>query len=136
MFSSNQIFRISGRFEDLPLALHFAMDMSNDIQSNAVFQITEDGTYCIGWRPKDKLPQGWHSYQFDFDADIVSKIIIQHLTKTIATMEDPYRYADGSSYKGFLMENIDNVFSDEWEGIKKPFYGIVSIKPFFNYYSK
>ena len=35
-----------------------------------------------------------------------------------------------------VMKNIPETFSDEKNGIKRPFYGIVSFEPFTNFYSK
>ena len=63
-----------------------------------------------------------------------SEIVKQFLEKQ--DCEDPYAWADGSSEKGFLMKVIPGVFSDEEDGIKKPFYGIVSIEPYMNFYAK
>lgn len=140
MFSSNQEFRISGDFTLLKQALRFALEYSG--QRNFCFQRTED-SYCIGWMTMnsngDHEPQkGWNKYQFDFDYDIVAKIVEQELRKIAKEMnvEDPFMYADGGSSLGFIIENIPGLFSDEWHGIKNPFYGIITIKPFYNYYAK
>lgn len=134
MFSSNQVCEISGDFNQLEIAIRFALNMYGfpNSPNDVSYQITEDGKYCLGWFcDEDK---GWRRYDFDFDAHIVSEIIIQHLKKQ--NIEDPYEYADGSSYKGFLMKAIPSTFSDEFEGIKAPFYGIVSIEPYINYCAK
>ena len=34
------------------------------------------------------------------------------------------------------MQNIVETMGDEWNGIKKPFYGIVEFSPFTCFYSK
>ena len=49
---------------------------------------------------------------------------------------EPYEYFDGGTNEGFLMKNIPETFSDEQDGIKNPFYGIISFEPFTNFYSK
>ena len=140
MFSSNQEFKISGDFSQLKHALRFALEYSET--RNFCFQRTGD-SYCIGWMTKNSKGEyepekGWNKYQFDFDYDIVAKIVEQEIRKiaTETKVEDPFSYADGSSSLGFIIENIRNLFSDEWHGIKNPFYGIITIKPFYNYYAK
>lgn len=135
MFSSNQIFKVSGDMSQLKMALGFAIDFDESSHKDLVFQTTKDGKYCIGWKPKNELPKGWQKFQFDFDTDIVGKIIAQYLHKHRES-DSPYEYFDGSTDIGFVMENIPDDFSDEYEGIKNPFYGIVSFKPFMNFYAK
>lgn len=135
MFSSNQILEISGEFKQLRRVLDFAIDYYQTQEKDLVFQITEDGKYCIGWKPDDGPTKGWENFQFDYDSEIVSKIIIQFLEKQ-KHKDSPYEYFDGCTDKGFLMKNIPETFSDEYEGIKNPFYGIVSFETFTNFYSK
>lgn len=140
MFSSNQTLKISGVFTQLKHALQFALEHSG--YRYFCFQRTSD-SYCIGWmtmntKGEHVAEKGWTKFQFDFDYDIVAKIVEQELRKiaTETKMENPYDYADGSSNLGFIIENILPLFSDECRGIKKPFYGIISIKPYYNYYAK
>ena len=127
MFSSNQVFEISGEFEQLRDALNFAIDYYEVQEKDLVFQITENGKYCIGWKPDDYSIEGWENFQFDYDSEIVAKIIIQFLQK---------QKCKESPYGGFLMKAIPETFSEEENGIKDPFYGIISFEPFVNYYSK
>jgi hypothetical protein len=89
--------------------------------------VTEDGKYCIGWGGKD----GWKEFPFEFDIDIMSQIIVKHLTKQ--KVEDGK--LDGNYSAGFLMKIIPNSFMDE-DGIKNPFYGIVSFEPYTCFYAK
>ena len=131
MFSSEQIFEVNGTMDQLELAIKFAMDM-NGYTKHISYQITNDGKYCLGWTIDEK--NGWKELPFDFNAHIVAEIVKQHLEKQ--DVEDPYDDWDGSSEKGFLMKVIDRVFSNEKNGIKKPFYGIVSIEPHYIYYAK
>lgn len=130
MFSSEQIFEISGTMDQLEKAIRFAIDMHGIGESNISYQVTKDGKYCLGWGNEE----GWNKFPFDFDTHIVSEIVKQYLEKQ--NCEDPYAWADGSSEKGFLMKVIPDFFSDKYGEIKNPFYGIVSIEPFMNYYAK
>ena len=130
MFSSDQIFEVSGSMDQLEKAIKFAIDMHGIGKSGISYQITKNGKYCLGWGDEEE----WKKYPFDFDVHIVSEIVKQFLEKQ--DCEDPYAWADGSSEKGFLMKVIPEVFSDEKDGVKKPFYGIVSIEPYMNFYAK
>lgn len=130
MFSSEQIFEISGSMDQLEMAIRFALNMYDTSPSGITYQITKDGKYCLGWHADNV----WKKFPFDFDDHIVSEIIEQHLKKQ--ECENPYEWGDGSTSKGFLMKAIPEVFSDEKDGIKNPFYGIISIEPHMIYYAK
>lgn len=134
MFSSNQVFQISGGMRQLEEALRFALSFSEKSHSKIVFQTTDDGKYCIGWKGDSDI-KGWEQYPFDFDASIVAKIIIQYLQKQEYAVSG-YESFDGGAEQGFIMRNIPETFSDEYQGIKNPFYGIVSFEKFCNFYSK
>lgn len=135
MFSSNQRLEISGTHDQLEDALNFALSFSGYAHSKLVFQITENGKYCIGWSSSDIVERGWEEFQFDPDTNIIAKIIVQFLTKQ-GRAESPYEYLDGCTSYGFLMKIIPESFSDEYKGIKNPFFGIVSFETFTNFYSK
>ena len=139
MFSSNQKLEISGCIEhknELKNALEFAIKASGwhepftrkDKPAKCVYQITEDGRYCLGWH----MEKGWNEFQFDFDIEIISRIVAQHLEK----QEIEYDEWDGSYHKGFLMKVIDWSFADEKNGIKNPSYGIIQIEPYTCFYAK
>ena len=130
MFSSDQVFEVSGGMDQLEKAIKFAIDMYGIGGSGISYQITGNGKYCLGWGDEGE----WKKYPFDFDVHIVSEIVRQFLEKR--DCEDPYAWADGGSGKGFLMRVIPAVFSDEEDGVRNPFYGIVSIEPFMNFYAK
>lgn len=133
MFSSNQVLEISGEFDQLEPALRLAMKMANDYGKDKLgYQITKDGKYCIGMVNDHG---SYEKFQFDFDEHIVSEIIIQHLRKNPEKDSD-WEYYDGSTYEGFLMKAIPETFADEENGIKNPFFGIVSFEPFTVFYSK
>ena len=133
MFSSNQIFEISGSLEQLEDAIRFALKHYGTPNEKGLFyQITEDGKYCLGL----SCEENWKEFPFDFNPHIVSEIIEQHIEKIMDNMTSDYEFADGGTSRGFLMKAIPETFSYEYQGIKKPFYGIVSIEPFENFYSK
>lgn len=58
MFSSEQIFEVSGTMEQLETAIKFAMDMSDVNKDNISYQITKDGKYCLGWNDGN----GWNKF--------------------------------------------------------------------------
>lgn len=142
MFSTNQILEISGCIEnidELQNALTFALRASRDMELftrtnnpiKCVYQITEDGRYCIG-KAYNNIEEGWKEFSFDFDIEIISKIIEKHLGKQrIKEM-----YGDGGYGKGFIMKAIPESFMNEADGIKNPHYGIVVFAPYTCYYSK
>ena len=144
MFSSNQIFQISGcldHSDELKSALEYALKASGWLSgftrhqnpTKCVYQIVND-IYCIGWHnPNYKLEEGWNEFPFDFDLEIISKIITQFLEK----QEFPdIEYWDGSYENGFIMTNIDEDFNSEEAGIKKPYCAIVMFKPYTCFYAK
>lgn len=139
MFSSNQVFEISGSMDQLPIALQFALDYSDHARAmtpreiergcKLVYQIAKDGKYCIGWAFKN-IQEGWQEYPFDFDVEIVARIIAQYLGK-LETPNSGYEWADGGDAEGFLMKVIS---CDD--NIKNSFYGIVSFEKFNCFYAK
>lgn len=142
MFSSNQILEVSGDLDyknDIYNALEFALKISGNIDgftridnpAKCVYQITKDGRYCIGWA-LDSIKEGWTEFQFDFDLSIISQIISQHLRK----QKIDKGIWDSGYNKGFIMKVIPESMGDECDGIKKPFYGIVSFEPYTCFYSK
>lgn len=141
MFSSNQLLVVTGCIEhhdELKTALKFALELSGEMEcftraknpGKCVYQITEDGRYCVGWA-FNEIKRGWNEYPFDFDLDIISQIIKKHLEKQ-TVQRDMW---DGSYHKGFYMKAIPHSFSDE-DGIQEPFYGIVEFRPYTCFYAK
>ena len=143
MFSSNQVFQISGDFRQLESALQFALEYSDNAKNmtkkemdrgcKLVFQITDSGKYCIGWG-FGEVPEEWSEYQFDFEVPIVSKIIEQHIKK-LPVPHSGYEWADGSTSVGFIMKSVKETFGEDMD-IKNAFYGIVYFEPYCNFYSK
>lgn len=133
MFSSEQIFEVSGDMGQLEAAIKFACEMYEIGSKGVTYQITKNGKYCLG-KGYAKSEKGWSQFPFDFDVHIIAEIIKQFLEKQ--ECENPYDWCDGGSEKGFLMKAIPQLFSDEYKGIKSPFYGIVYIEPYMNFYAK
>jgi len=141
MFSSNQILKISGPLdkEYISKSLEFALQCSGDYTNfirtenpaKCVYQITEDNVLCIGWA-WDKLGAGWNNFPFNFNIDILTEIVINHLSK----QEIKDSGWDGSYEKGFVMAAIERSFADEKDGIKDPYYGIIKFEPFTCFYAK
>ena len=141
MFSSNQVLEVSGKLnvDSIRNTLEFALKLSGNFEtftrkekhSTCVYQITEDGKYCIGWA-FDGVEKGWSEFPFDFDLDIISRIICQHLEKQGVV----YGEWDGSYGKGFVMRVIEETLACEEAGVKNPFYGIVSFESYTCFYAK
>ena len=49
MFSSEQVFEISGEISQLEATIKFAIGMYEIGKDGVTYQITEDGKYCLGW---------------------------------------------------------------------------------------
>lgn len=137
VFSSNQILEISGRTvdEEIKFALEFAMHYSGYTGSDLVYQETDDGRYCIGWKPKNSPPaDGWNSFPEYTSMELIIMRISGYLGRQQVFKNRNSN--DGSYAKGFLMKGIDRSLSEEKDGIINPFYGIVSFEPYICYYSK
>lgn len=133
MFSSNQKLEISGEYDQLKSALEFALKLDGTDFDELCYQITEDGKFCIGWFSGNVLALGWKRFQFDFDIEIVSRIIVQFLSKQ--KQKDMSGF-NGDTESGFVMRAIPETFSNLDNGIQNPFYGIISFKAFTCFYSK
>lgn len=139
MFASNQVLSISGQLTEKSLynALAFAINVSGNMQSfiekntQCVYQITDDEKYCIGWA-YGAIPSGWEKFEFEFSLKDITNSIMDYLIPQ-KLEEDIW---DGLYRKGFLMEAIPESISDISDGVKSPFYGIVSFKAFTCFYSK
>lgn len=144
MFSSNQKLKVSGPtdIEYIKAALDFVMKYSGQIEHTTisevdrgcltVFQITETGSFCIGWGFK-KVPDDWREFPFKFDSDIVARIIKQHLEERSYAFGD---YGDASVREGFLMHAINDRKIIEKHKIKNAGYGIVEFEPYEAVYAK
>lgn len=149
-FSSNQILQVSGKLDDIETALSFALKLSGhdknltqkerDRGCKLVYQITTSGRYCIGWG-FGEAPSGWSEYPFDFQTDIVAKIIAQYLKKQKHINANKYDDYDGSCGDGFIMKHDDSIY--DWDKnkvgtchIENPNYCIVYFQAFKNYYAK
>ena len=145
MFSSNHILTVTGclnHSDDLYNALKFGLKSSGELeyfiknnQFKCVYQIVND-KYCIGlYNDMYKIPEGWNEFSFDFDLEIISKIISQHINKFPMPLIGEMG-CDGSCEKGFVMYNIDHSFGSNESGIKNRFHGIVSFEPYTCFFAK
>lgn len=136
MFSSNQLFTISGTFSQLENAIIFLLSHAgltheslHDPQRALVYQITEDNKYHLGYT-RLPVPDGWNKYMFKYDPHIISLIIQQHIKEQVQPTSI-YDYADGSTNKGFLLK------VERPGNVKNP-YGcyLATIEPYTIYYAK
>lgn len=143
MFSSNQVFEISGSLDQLEAAIDFAMAYSgekgcftrSEKPAKCVYQITADGRYCIGWN-FGEVEGGWTEYPFDYDAKIIAQIVCQHIAKAEKPFNEFDGY-DGSSKVGFLLQEGPGGKTQKERGcVKNAFFCIVNIRPFWCYYAK
>jgi hypothetical protein len=136
MFSSNQVLSVSGELDIqyIKYCLLFALRLANydynSPKSTCVWQITEDGRYCIGWASVH-IPKGWNAYDFEFDIDKISEIILKHMESV-----DPYQANNCAACSGFVMDVIPETLAEEYNGIVKPFYGLILFRPYLCEYSK
>ena len=136
MFSSNQVLSVSGELDIqyIKHCLSFAFQLAgydyHSHKSTCTWQITDDGRYCIGWASVH-IPKGWNAYEFEFDIDKVSEIILNHMR-----VVDPYKANNCAACSGFVMDVIPETLAETENGIIKPFYGVVSFKPYLCEYSK
>ena len=138
MFNSNQILSVSGEFNQLKDCLEFALKMYGEKTDNLVFQLAKNGKFCIGWgnrKGKNGNEHIWQNFQFGFDINIATEAIKKFLQEQ-PRQESVFDYGDGSTSDGFLMKIIPETFAEVYEGIKEPFYGIVSFEKYTNYYGK
>lgn len=140
MIFDNQILKISGSIEykgELAFALEFALRMSGYLDEmrahtvKCVYQITDDGRYCIGWS-WEEAKDGWNEYPFDFELWQIAWEISSFLRRQKFETESFGR----KFRKGFIMMLIHEKTKTEYNGIKSPFYGIVEFRPYTCFYSK
>ena len=141
MFSSNQVFKISGGLSptggELEIAVRAALEMSGEDEcfrrekdpAKMVFQITESGKYAVGWCWENTPAEGWTMLPFDYDINILCAIIRKHLEKQ-KIGEGPW---DGAYRKGFLLCAKGE---KGYEGVTSPFYCIFTVEPFICFYAK
>jgi hypothetical protein len=131
MFSTNQAFQISGEFDQLVRAIRFALAHSEYSKSKLMWQTTTDRRYCIGFKPFDGVPDGWTEYESKYDVVKIARDVVKFLNEQ-PPQEIEYEYGEARQSNGFLM----GVISPFDARIKNPFYGIVAIGQFSNFYAK
>ena len=143
MFSSNQEFKVSCTDEQLKDVLNLVFQMK-DSNCDYCYQILEDGTFALGAIYGSNPAKGW--LEFPYKKPSINLLVetIKQCIKDNRLKNSEYKkeyneydfYCDGSTELGYLVETIPEIFSNEWQGIKSPFYGIVKIRPFCVFYSK
>lgn len=134
MFSSNQVFDILVTEEQLKGCIDFAMAMSNSIEMftrdqgrvSLAFAEPAEGVYAIGrgsmprcpWSGPIQAGKGWTDCQFDYDTDILSRIIWQWAGKQ--TYDDSPR-TDGTVEKGLRCMSL---YSAEVNGMLPPLHTV------------
>ena len=77
--------------------MYFAIKFDETQTKQLVFQTTENGKYCIGWKSDRGPEKGWENFQFDFDTEIklikVPKGRIEYF-KSILPDEISYKICD------------------------------------------
>ena len=136
MFSSNQVFEVSCTKDQLRSVLAFALNLASEERTNPrklACQMTTDGKFAIGWFHQEPK-SGWQILVSPTPSvDLLTEAAIQYLKDSPDhTME----FGDGSYEQGYLVKAIQETMASEWDGIKNPFYGYVTIQAYKVFYSK
>lgn len=139
MFSSNQKFCVSCRKEQLKRTIELALWMHDDRPGGRclAYQTTQDGRFVIGWYHKEPEP-GWNKFMFerpgiDLIVEAVKQFANEHKSEWPDEEDDMW---DGSHGDGYLIEAAPETMSREYNGVKNPFYAIISVRYFSCFYSK
>ena len=148
MFSTNQIFKISGPPSQLKDTLEFALKHSgwqeaftrNNNPVSMAYQITKNGIYCLGrGRLKNEdethIKEGWSEFPFDYNTDAIARII----TQWIDTQPEPYsefRHCDGGKRIGFICEPAKQMNKDLRDAIQNWERCVITFRPFLCWYAK
>lgn len=147
MFSSNQVLSISGGHEDeLNKALEFALTYTDDYshgrfkskKARFLYQTSSAGEYLIriGYGDDRTWENGWKEYDFDFDVDIIAKIIMGFLVKQDYP---PYgAFGDGSLHKGFIIRSAEELWDERSRTISDDILRETDlvISPYWAFYHK
>lgn len=132
MFSSNQIFDVSCRPQDLERVIAFGVECYNasaniftrlDGRIKMAFAEPVPGVYAIGtgsmqpyqigpnkgWSAK--IGRGWTDYPFDYDPEIIAKVIGQWLEKNPPGRETRPD-TDGSVHPGIRVRCLSSIHSE------------------------
>lgn len=148
MFHSNQKLEISCEERDLAKAIDFAMDLSGykarfadrDRPLSVIYQETPSGLYLIGssltaGAHGRKLDEGWSEYPFDYDPEILARVVSQWAAKQTPPF-DPSAQGDGSSRPGILCRAAKGMDYDARKMIKNPHHAILAFSPCTCFYHK
>lgn len=122
MFSSNQVIKISGELNPTAIAnvLKFIKSAYNEKWN--CFKIAEDGTFILG-NIYDLDKEDWEKFQFEYDDQTLGMIICNHL-RGLKYHDDGWDFFDGSTYEGFICEDIEMTWAT------------IQFKPFTTFYAK
>lgn len=143
MFSSNQIFQVSGTLDDIERVLDFAIRQSGEHELFTrtespvpiVYQITDNGLYCLATAYGGTPDEDWSLYPFDYDPKIIARIIRQWLELQPRPKSD-YDCCEGGHAPGFICQELWSLDPKLRDHIKSPYYGFLTFRPFTNWYSK
>lgn len=138
MFSSNQVFTVSCDDTQLETVLRTAISMheSGNIErffKTAVYQTT-DQKIALGWCGSDPA-KGWNKFPLGAPTMEMVLAFVRQFCKEHPVSGD--HFWDGSYRQGYIIKAIPENMGDENEdGIKSPFYGVITIEAYENCYSK
>lgn len=138
VFSSNQKFCVSCQKEQLRRVIELALWMHDDREGgrNLAYQITKDGRFVIGWYHKEP-EAGWNRFMFERPGiDLIVEAVKQFTEGHKSGWSEEDGMWDGFYKDGYLVEETPNMLSDEYNGVKRPFYAIISVRYFSCLYSK
>jgi hypothetical protein len=143
MFSSNQIFEITGdNKSDLREVLELALNLDGNLYDNDNRNITKVRGYMIdpqygiafSW---SKEASGFTDYPMPVTLDLLVELVVNYLdskeAQEIYSKDDSYTGGDGSDKKGW------RVYNPNWKQKGNPlsnFYSMIAICPHWTYYAK
>ena len=147
MFSGNQILDVSGDLKQLKITLDFAVRLSGmhdcltRMDRPCVLYFQEKGNIYllklghIKDDAKHEIPEGYKEYPFDYDIEIVSRIIEQWLKKDAAP-SNGYEGCDGAHDKGFRLRSFWNLPEESRKQFPDGPHTAIAIERYKNYYGK
>lgn len=92
-----------------------------------IYQITEDGAICLGWKP-EKVPKEWLEFKYAYDLEEIASVIYEQLSK--------HPIKDGCCFDkheaGFRVRMFPEVGKAVplWDNVKNPYYCLVVFEPY------
>ncbi len=137
MYSTNQVFAVSGEYRTLPDAIKMAFRLDGrqtEQDFPTGYQIIGDN-YILGVVPNRSMYPDcpWQAYPFDTDVDIISSIVVQFLKKQHCP---PGPDGDGTTHDGFLLMAPQTMPDAMRLDIPEDFRAVAVIKPWPMFYHK